>query len=152
MERTEAPDLLAADLILDLGNALARQRSSDCLSEDLMRVADDPLLLKAIIARHGREAGDILSKRQFHVRVETLDFGVRTGRLKVGTLPYGADDPLKSESLYPEEFEPSAEDESQSLWVSKDGMGGAPIFRHGGLIVASAGVFTLALVLLMGSM
>lgn len=113
-----------------------------------MRVADDPLLLQALLARRERGTSYIPPDCHFHVWVDCLGDGRQIGAETGHVSPYRDVEPLQPMSLHPEVFEPRDEDTLQALWVSIQPICAKEIFWHDGLIVSFAGAFTLILLLL----
>lgn len=113
-----------------------------------MRVANDPLLLQALLVRREAGTSHFPPGYHFHVRVDCLGDCRRASEETGHVGPYGDVEPLQPVSLHPEVFEPRDEDKRHALWVSIQPMCAKPIFWRGGLLVAFAGAAVLVLVLL----
>jgi hypothetical protein len=119
----------------------------DALAGDLMRVADDPLLLQTIVGRHGTEAADTQLSRHLHLRDNLLRIQWQTGRQKGQKRHYGLFEPLLPVSLRPEEFEPCDVDKKEALWVPRGRNDASSVSRHGGLAISVVAAVALALFL-----
>lgn len=134
-----------SDLVLDQGRSHRRSSEQDESIEALMRVSDDPLLLRELMVRHGKGAPHVLPQHRINGPLMCQQEGWRTsGQTRHGR-PYGAVEPLQGASFRPEVFEPRDEDISQSVVVSKV-VTVAPIAVHGGLAVLLAAIGVLAFV------
>lgn len=148
MERTDTQNSRLSDLMLDLGKALTRSRGSDASMEELMRVADDPLLLQALVVRHRTGTVDIPPPFHAHLRDNLLRKYGQTGMQSSQERGYGVVEPLLPDSLHPELFEPRDEGKTRALRLSRDPVDAKPVWWHGRLAAGCAGAGVLALVLL----
>jgi hypothetical protein len=116
--------------------------------EELMRVANDPLLLRELVVRHRTGPVDIQLPFHAHLRDNSLRMygqaGVQSGQER----GYGLLEPLQPGSLHPEVFEPRDEDKTRALWLSKDPVDAKAFWWHGRLVSGFAGAGVLALFLL----
>ena len=148
MERTDTQNSRLSDFMLDVGKAVTRSGGSDAPIEELMRVADDPLRLKALVVRQGTGTVDILPPFHAHLRDNLLGKYWQSGMQSGQDRAYGVMEQLQPESLHPEVFEPRDEDKTRALWLSKDPVDAKPVWWHGRLVAGFAGAGVLALVLL----
>lgn len=148
MERTDPQNSRLSDLMLDVGKALTRSGGSDAPMEDLMRVADDPLRLKALVVRQGTGTVDILPPLRAHLRDSLLGKYLQAGMQSGQERAYGVVEQLQPESLRPEVFEPRDEDKTRALWMSRDPVDAKPVWWHGRLVAGFAVAGFLAHVLL----
>jgi hypothetical protein len=113
-----------------------------------MRVAGEPLLLQALVVRHGTEAADVLPLGRSHLGDVLLRDCWQTGKQRGQVRAYGVVEPLQPMSPHPEVFEPRDEDKRRALWLSNDPVDVIPVCWHGGLAAIFAGVVVLVFVFL----
>lgn len=148
MAETDRSAMELAALLKDLSGSVARSGKQEDLSPELMRLSDQPLLLRAFMLRSGEVASRQVSLGDFSMlvqrRAENPFSDVRSPYS-----PYAALESISSTSLRPERFTPSGMDRERALMDF--GPGGRPALKSsslmccallGGFILVAAALWT----------
>lgn len=145
MADTDPSSPRLAELWSEVGRALGRANDVDDLTAELMRLADDPLLLGAMV---GRARQGAVSSIPGHCSAEgiltVIDRRPGSARVSHGIERFEVD-ALGSASLYPEPFKPSEDEVAGAVDLS---CGPVAIRREQYLVLATILVVLVGLLVL----
>ena len=145
---TDRSAMELAALLEDLSRSVARSAKQEDLIHELMRLSDQPLLLRAFMLRSGEVASRQVSLGDFSTLVQRRD-GNPFNDVKSLYSPYAALESISATSLRPERFTPSGLDREKALM--NFGPGVRPVLKSsslmccallGGLILVAAALWT----------
>jgi hypothetical protein len=117
MAETERPPSEAAKALRDISQSGSRQRAGDDREDELMRLADDPLMIRNFLARQESaslkplaQRGELSASTALHLQL-SHDTRQHAGLKTM----YAQRERKLDPSLAPEAFAPSAEDREQAI-------------------------------------
>lgn len=133
------------ELLRELGAARVRKQEACDESLDLMRLANDPLLIRGLL----RRAEQRIAARPAGVKLPLMNQLIdrNSSNLPSRSPPYGLAEPLHPPSLAAETFASSREDREQALTIGPEPVPGLPRRQPGWIIFLFAAALLLSAVL-----